>query len=154
MILKCTFQKFTVFIQNLFKIHCFATIHATKFASERKSPGVWTVPKQMHILSQINICRFLFSIHQALVSTHLRSLQLAASETSRLRYREIFLKREKTSLDLLEWWGDKLELNKQHMVFLKSYTSLAEKAAPLVHLIEHSVTVNLLCCCAEQKRNI
>lgn len=40
MILKCTFQKFTVFIQNLFKIHCFATIHATKFASEGKSPGV------------------------------------------------------------------------------------------------------------------
>lgn len=115
---------------------------------------VWTLWKCMCLLSQINICRFLFSIQQALVSTHLQSLQLAASEASRLWCREISLKQEETLLDLLEWLGDRLEVNKQHMVFLKSYISLAERAALLVQLIEHSVTLNLLCCCAEQKRNI
>lgn len=115
---------------------------------------VWTLWKHMCLLSQINICRFLFSIQQALVSTHLQSLQLAASEASRLWCREISFKQEETLLDLLEWLGDRLEVNKQHMVYLKSYISLAERAAPLVQLIEHSVTLNLLCCCAEQKRNI
>lgn len=139
----------------LFKIHHFATIHVIKSLLVKENlQGVWTLPKQMCLLSQINICRFLFSTHQALVSTYLQSLQLAASEASRLWCRETSLKKEETLLDLLKWLVKRLKVNKQHMVFPKSYTSLAERAAPLAQLIEHSATPSFLCFCREAKRNI